>query len=187
MRVFYDFEFVEDGRTIDVISVGMAAENGATYYAVNSGMDITSIQKNRWLMENVVPHLPIAGEIYLPLPRQAPWGQFRLDLKQSHVKPAWCITNEVRDFLAGLGDVELWAWYGADHVALAQLFGRMVDLPATVPMYTNDLMQLWRQLGRPALPPRDGAEHDALADARHNLKMFRHLAGMVEGGATLVP
>ena len=34
MRIFYDTEFLEDGKTIDLISIGMVAEDGREYYAV---------------------------------------------------------------------------------------------------------------------------------------------------------
>lgn len=39
--------------------------------------------------------------------------------------------------------VQLWADYCAyDHVVFAWIFGRMMDLPSYMPMYTNDLQQL---------------------------------------------
>ena len=34
MRYFYDTEFLEDGETIDLISIGIVAEDGREYYAV---------------------------------------------------------------------------------------------------------------------------------------------------------
>jgi hypothetical protein len=77
------------------------------------------------------------------------------------------IRNAVRAFIANTPEPELWAWYGAyDHVLLAQLFGRMIDLPAGIPMWTNDLQQECHRLGDPQLPERDDDEHHALADAR---------------------
>jgi hypothetical protein len=78
----------------------------------------------------------------------------------------------VRDFVLGVEEPELWAWYGAyDHVVVCQLFGRMVDLPKGFPMWTNDLKQevaRVEQLGKPVtLPTLDGgAAHNALHDAR---------------------
>lgn len=77
-------------------------------------------------------------------------------------------------------DLQLWAYFGAyDHVALCQLWGRMIDLPAFVPMYTNDLMQTSRAYGVDRLAERvprpAGDEHDALGDARWNAAAFRFL------------
>jgi hypothetical protein len=35
-RYAFDTEFIEDGRTIDLISIGIVCEDGREYYAVNS-------------------------------------------------------------------------------------------------------------------------------------------------------
>jgi len=187
MRVFYDTEFVDNGRIIDLISIGMVAEDGRKYYAVSSEMDMGAITRRHWLMENVVPHLPLTRDgIYHPKPESAPWGQFKLDLKQTCVKPKFVIANEVRDFLREIDNLELWAWYGAyDHVALAQLWGPMVALPPGVPMYTNDIKQFHRQLGKPELPMQGDGEHNALVDAMYNMMLFQHMQHMVQEGVKL--
>ncbi len=36
MRYFYDTEFIDDGRTIELISIGVTAEDGREYYAVST-------------------------------------------------------------------------------------------------------------------------------------------------------
>lgn len=200
-RIFYDTEFLEDGRTIIPISIGMITDDGASYYAVNGDLDEqpagpwahesakTTWQRvmgHPWLRGNVVPHLPITDGDQLarhnanaaPLfgPRPVIDG-VKLDRTHSDVKPLYVIANEVRDFVQAAGpDVELWAWYGAyDHVALCQLWGRMMDLPDGVPMWTNDLRQERRRLGDPEMPRQAGGEHNALADAVHNRDMARFL------------
>ncbi len=53
MRIFYDCEFLEDGKTIDLISIGLIAEAGDEYYAVNSDMPIERIESHGWLMKKV--------------------------------------------------------------------------------------------------------------------------------------
>ncbi|HEY9369298.1 3'-5' exoribonuclease domain-containing protein, partial [Streptomyces sp.] len=79
------------------------------------------------------------------------------------------IAIKVRRFIQDTPGAQLWAWYGAyDHVVLAQLFGRMVDLPGGVPMWTNDLQQETARLGNPQMPEQPAGVHNALADARHN-------------------
>lgn len=166
MRIFYDTEFLENGKTIELISIGMVAENGREYYAVNRNMPKRRIRKHDWLMKNVVPGLPKAsgdernmqiGWLFNPYDRA--------------VKPLRQIADEVRDFIRATSPTpQLWAWYGAyDHVALAQLFGPMIDLPSGIPMWTNDLRQECERLGNPQLPEQSGGVHNALADARHNL------------------
>ncbi|MEU6376775.1 3'-5' exoribonuclease [Streptomyces sp. NPDC046909] len=183
MRIYYDTEFLEDGKTIELISIGMVAEDGRELYAVNEDISKDPLHericKHQWLMENVVPHLPLAtgstkshGRMSMSMAYR---GFFNLDMTSNAVMPLRMIRNAVRDFVLGtdpdqLPHVELWAWYGAyDHVALAQLFGRMINLPEGMPMWTNDLRQECARLGNPPLPEQPDGVHNALADARHNL------------------
>jgi hypothetical protein len=218
IRYFYDTEFVENGHTIDLVSIGIVAApdwavaalaNPAdltpvsdmrqraaaglvrTYYAVNADVDLYALKANEWLVNNVLPHLPLSNggilERYLTggavdsraLP--AAIELVDLDYTATVVKPKQVIANEVRDFIIAPLDgtendpsIELWADYAAyDHVALAQLWGRMIDLPVGVPMYTNDLQQLANRLGtgwKPDQAPED--THNALADAWYALEYF---------------
>lgn len=190
----YDTEFLEDGKTIDLISIGIVCEDGREYYAVNSDMPHDRISKNDWLMKNVVKHLPLH---HYSEPRDGIGWIWGLDTKSPLVKPKWVIANEVREFIVGdLADrdeavstdelPELWAYYGAyDHVALAQLWGRMVDHPRFMPMYTHDLKQEMDRVGIASdSVPRAGDEHDALADARWNWSMLNRLRHVArEAGA----
>ncbi|MBE7160064.1 MAG: polyadenylate-specific 3'-exoribonuclease AS [Williamsia herbipolensis] len=152
MRFFYDTEFIEDGQTIELVSIGVVAEDGSEYYAVSTEFDPD--RAGDWVRANVLPHLPP--------PSSRTWaGRQR-------------IRDELLNFLTSFdGDIELWAWIGAyDHVALCQLWGSMPQLPRPIPRYTRELKQLWESLGRPALPPSPADAHDALVDARHNLRKW---------------
>lgn len=174
----YDTEFLEDGHTIDLISIGIVCEDGREYYAINADADWDRIRENDWLMENVVVHLPThsTGQVKKRTgfgERGWRWGG--INMRDSWVKPKWVIANEVRDFLLASSHPQLWAYYAAyDHVALAQLWGRMIGLPKGIPMWTNDLQQeLFRRGVEPPSPPDD--EHNALADARWVLKTLNGL------------
>ena len=153
MRYFYDTEFIEDGRTIELVSIGIVAEDGREYYAVSTGFD--GSRANNWVKNNVLNQLPN--------PSSGVW------------RSRDTIRDEVFDFLtAGAGKIELWAWVGAyDHVLLAQLWGDMTALPRELPRYTRELKQYWEMAGRPRLPEIPDGNHDALIDARHNLAKFR--------------
>lgn len=174
MKLFYDTEFIENGKTIDLISIGVVAEDGREYYAVNADADWRRVRRHPWLMENVVPHLPKAyGDARNHMPRR-----WLFNYADPSVKPRPTIADEVRAFIQETPGAELWAWYGAyDHVALAQLWGRMIDLPKGVPMWTNDLKQEVARLGNPTLPKQDSAEHNALADARWVKAAYEWLHG----------
>lgn len=159
MRYFYDTEFIENGQTIELVSIGIVAEDGREYYAVSTDFD--SSKANAWVRENVLDKLPS--------PRDPVW------------KSRERIRDEVYEFLTkGLrtgSQAELWAWVGAyDHVLLAQLWGDMSGLPRNLPRFTRELKQYWEMAGRPKLPAVPQGNHDALVDARHNLAKFKACA-----------
>ncbi|MCX6470649.1 polyadenylate-specific 3'-exoribonuclease AS [Williamsia herbipolensis] len=153
MRFFYDSEFIEDGRTIELVSIGVVAEDGREFYAVSSEFDPE--RAGDWVRAHVLPHLPS--------PSSKVWRSRRQ------------IRDDLLNFLtASGGDIELWAWIGAyDHVVLCQLWGSMTALPRPIPRFTRELRQHWESLGRPPLPPSPADAHDALVDARHNLARWK--------------
>lgn len=181
-RYFYDFEFIDDGRTIDPISVGVVHENGDGYYAVFAETDMDRVKAHPWLARNVLPHLPLNGRgavtKYLATEGHARadlLGPVDLDRTDDLVRPRWRIAQEVRaillDYLPEGHTLELVGDYAAyDHVVLAQLYGPMNDLPPGIPMFTRDIQDYARHLGVEGeyLPePADGTAHDAFADARN--------------------
>lgn len=173
MRIFYDTEFIEDGTTIDLISIAMVADDGREYYAVNAEMPLERIYVDPWLRENVLPSLPIR-DIHSRL-------LVDLDTTSTLVRPRTMIRNEVREFILATPEPQLWAWYAAyDHVVYAQLFGRMINLPEGLPMFTCDLKQEAERLGNPRVPEQEAGEHNALADARHNRTIAQFLDRMAE-------
>lgn len=138
MRFWFDTEFIEDGRTIDLISIGVVAEDGRTYYAENDECDLS--RASDWVKLNVLPHLQ--------------------DRRASR--------PQIAEYLiAFMGEKpEIWAYYADyDWVALCQLFGRMIDLPKGWPKYCRDVRQLCDSKGNPQLPKQATTEHHALADA----------------------
>jgi len=149
MRFFYDCEFIEDGTTIDLVSIGVVGEDGREFYAVSTEFDPS--RAGPWVRANVLPKLPP--------PADAAWMSRRR------------LRADLLEFVTGgPGEVELWAWIAAyDHVALAQLWGAMPALPRALPRFSHDLRQRWEDVGRPRLPAAPSDAHDALADARHNL------------------
>ena len=182
MRIFYDCEFIEDGRTIDLISIGMTAEDGREYYAVTYGEPwLQAIGRHDWLLANVVPSLPVNAE---PVPTRGGGSWVWVTWDRDHAdwpcaKSRKTIADEVREFILATPDPSLWAWYGAyDHVALCQLWGPMASLPKGVPMWTNDLKQEAQRLGNPRVPEQGPGGHNALADARHDRVIAGFLAGI---------
>lgn len=175
-RFFYDTEFIDDGRTIELLSIGVVAEDGTEYYAVVDDLElINRAHSHPWLRENVVPFLPVAG-VWSSETDTVQWDQGHPDL--GAVRSRAQIAADLRSILAPAGMLggpcELWAWFGAyDHVVLAQLFGRMIDFPPGVPMFTHELVQRWEECGQPMRPAQaSGTQHNALADARWNRALW---------------
>jgi hypothetical protein len=170
-RIYYDTEFLEDGRVIDLISIGMIDEAGASYYAVNSQAPWPKIEAHEYVMRHVWPQLPLTG--YDPRHRENPLskhGRGILDRTDEAVKPRWVIAEEVKAFiLRGSEEPQLWADFSSyDHVVLAQLWGAMAELPPGIPMRTRDVRQEIDRHEGLVLPIQDPrTEHHALYDAQH--------------------
>lgn len=160
MKYTFDTEFIEDGITIDLISIGMVSEDGRELYLISTEFDET--KASDWVTENVLPFLELAPS------------------------DAWMSRDEIRDaVLAFVGDdtsPEFWANFADyDWVTLCQLFGRMIDLPDHFPMYCGDLKQLHVMLGEPELPSQpEEEEHEAIADARHDMDMLRFMESLMD-------
>lgn len=152
-RYFYDCEFIEDGRTIDLISIGIVCDDGREYYAVSSEFD--PARAGKWVAAHVLPHLP--------RPADNAW------------RSRATIRDDVLAFLTAPGrSIEMWAWCAAyDHVALVQLWGDMPSLPRAIPRVTYEIRQLWEMAGSPAAAAPDGDRHHALVDARLGFARFR--------------
>lgn len=138
MKFFFDTEFIEDGRAIDLLSIGIVSEDGREFYCE---FDVDTRHASLWVQENVLPHLG-NGPVY----------------------SRECAAKLIAEFCGE--KPEFWAYYASyDWVALCRLFGRMIDVPAGWPMYCRDIKQLCDSLGNPRLLDRPTNAHHALADA----------------------
>lgn len=148
MRIWFDTEFIEDGTTIDLISIGAIREDGLTYYAESQECDCS--RASDWVKANVLPHL-----VGPPIPRAQ-------------------IAAELIEFA---GDApEFWAYYADyDWVVLCQLFGTMMQLPKGWPMYCRDVKQFCDDIGNTTLPKQTDTEHHALHDAIWTKKAWEFL------------
>lgn len=149
MKYFFDTEFDEDGKTIELISIGMVDENGREFYAVSN--EFNPDKCNDWVKANVLPLLP---------PQET-----------------WISREQIAEGLLRFVSKEpvFWAYYADyDWVTLCQLFGRMLDLPEGWPMYCKDLKQLKDHYGVQTAPEQS-QEHNALADAQWNKELYDHI------------
>lgn len=139
MRIWFDTEFLENGETIKLISIGMIREDGETFYA-ETGDAKWLVEESDWLRDNVKPHL--TGNTL--------W-------------PNVFIAERIKKFAGN--KPEFWAYYCSyDWVVLCQLYGTMMDLPEGWPMFCRDVIQEAKRLNI-RLPKQDTTKHNALSDA----------------------
>ncbi|QEQ93615.1 DnaQ-like DNA polymerase III subunit [Streptomyces phage Zuko] len=141
--VTYDFEFLDDGDTIMLVSGGFKSGDGRRLYFVNREMDQKRVVAHDWMRKNVWPHLPLKD-----LPETSgDMGQYkkktcrcasqvkdkkhewtclcmngRLDMDHPDVRPMGQIRRLISDFLLEShpegpdmhrDNIKMWAWYGA--------------------------------------------------------------------------
>lgn len=180
MKYYLDTEFHEYKKsplfsgqidTIELISIGIVAEDGREYYAVCNEFDLKAAWSNEWLRENVLkPAFEeltwksyIEDDIEVMAHRQS-WsykkgideaftlGSFKYLLKR-YGKARESISKEIKTFVYNQNEEDIYngtfsslptfyAYYADyDWVVFCWLFGRMIDLPEGFPMYCRDLKQ----------------------------------------------
>lgn len=135
MRIFLDTEFDEDGRVINPLSIGLVREDGEEYYSEFASKVL--LRPNKFVLENVVPNL----KTWVPNEIDSTYGILAIDKGAK-----W--PSQVREELLSIcgNKPEFWGYFcDYDWVLICQLFGTMIDLPASEPynwpMYCLDLKQ----------------------------------------------
>lgn len=179
MRYFFDTEFIENGTTIDLISIGILAEDGRTLYKQNS--ECVFSKASDWVWRNVFPHLlhfNLRGDRGCnPFTEKYDSGLATRTRTACIVKSEqpcpWATRREIKESVLDFCDVEkygtpeFWGYYADyDWVAFCQLFGTMMDLPPRFPMYCRDVKQFCDFRGNPEIPKPDVEIHHALMDAQ---------------------
>lgn len=179
MKYFFDTEFNEHARGgIELISIGIAAEDGREFYAVSN--EFTMPVENHWLMENVIPHIELAGY-------DQSLNDLQIDLK-TRTGPHPQSLNSLRiDLETWVGPDPKPAFYGYfsayDWVVLCRLFGGMLNLPPNWPKYCYDLKQISMIFGDIRFPEQAEQKHHALADALHLRDSYNYLIKTIEEGS----
>ena len=161
MRYFLDTEYIETERAVDLVSIGVVAEDGRELYAISTEFD--PAPANDFVRTVVFPALE---------PRD---------------HPAWmtrdAIRRRLRDFVAD--DIPSFCcWGGAayDWWATVQLFPLPERVPDGWKYSAYDVMQLAEQAGMatdpidPQLPAPPPDAHHALVDARWTRRVYDVLA-----------
>jgi hypothetical protein len=151
LKYWIDTEFIAKPCSLDLISVGLVAEDGREFYAESKEVDWA--RANLFTLENVRPKLNGKG-----MTREE-------------------IGYAVRRFTEHDQRPVFWGYYPAyDWVAFTWLFGTMEELPFNYPQLCLDIKQWALALGDPELPRQTGPMHHALADARWAKEAWSFLA-----------
>lgn len=149
MKYFLDTEFIEAPGHLDLISIGIVAEDGRKFYLENSEVDWG--RASPWVIANVRPHVVSAnnrtlmGEVAVPKSEMG---------------------DRIQAFV-GVDPSQFWGYYcDYDWVALCWLFGTMMDLPKGFPFLCRDLRQALDERGLQHVKQPDDAPHHALSDAQ---------------------
>lgn len=175
-KFFLDTEFIEDGKTIDLLSIGIVADTGEEFYAINKECKLNLASD--WVRKNVIAHIePYSAQVSEEM---EPLMNYHNDLWMSRERIKLLLERWVMNRCGYMYEFkpQFWAYYAAyDWVALCQLFGTMLSLPSEFPKYCMDIKQLGVEVGdyTIARPPKPEDEHNALADARWNRDYYKLL------------
>jgi hypothetical protein len=170
-RYWMDTEFIENGKTIDLISIGIVCEDGREFYAEN--MECNLFAASEWVAENVIKHLWSRQQ------EKAPYNLFIKEGLVGGLMTRQDISTGVNRFCdpETHGKPEFWGYYADyDWVVFCQLFGTMMMLPKGFPMCCNDIKQLAGDIDLNAVPQKN--EHHALADAKWNKAAYEYIKRM---------
>lgn len=209
MRYYIDTEFSEKTKRplfgkpyhfLQLISIGIVAEDGREYYAINQ--DFTFDEASDWVKHNVLkPLVDEYVQLYHGDIRNIVLGRLegkslkkQIAIVQKNIgKPLTRIREEIIEFMGGCYDetngnkafvptgTKILAYYADyDWVAFCSIFGSMIDLPQGMPMYCRDLKQIldskrltpqWKNKNC----PDPVGEHNALVDARWNMNLYNKI------------
>jgi hypothetical protein len=160
-KIFFDCEFTGLHQHTTLISIGLVAKSGETFYA--EFMDYDQSQVDKWIQEHVVDRLLLDN---LSVNHQGAHYQFRDTSK--------IIAGELEFWLSQFDQVEIWGdCLAYDWVLFCQLFQGALNLPENIYYIPFDICTLFKLHGIDPDVNReefaglgDGQKHNALWDAR---------------------
>jgi len=151
LKYWFDTEYLPQPFSLELVSIGVVAEDGREFYAESNETDWS--KANQWALQHIRPQL------------RGP----QMSIEE--------IGYGLRAFVGSDADPSFWAFYAAfDWVAFCGVFGSLTELPFGFPQHCMDLKQWAVELGNPRLPPPPASgRHHALADSRWTREIWLHL------------
>lgn len=170
MRLFFDTEFTGLHKKTTLISIGIIAEDGKTFYAEFDDYDKTQIDD--WLQHNVLNNLYLATYKDYPAIKSEPYtktnkGNFKVYGDNTYIE------KELRLWMSQYSKIEIWSdCLAYDWVLFNDIFGHAFNIPKNVYYIPFDLCTLFKikgidpDINREEYAGIDGVKHNALHDAK---------------------
>lgn len=146
----FDTEFLANGETIELISIGLVNyETKEQLYLVSKDFNFAKACQDKWIYEHVIKNL---------------------NSNESFSKEI--IKEKILTFLNNDPNPKFYLYCGSyDWVVFAQIFGDMVNFPKQFPYWFFEIKQDLYRFGfkKDQLPKQTSIEHNALNDALHNV------------------
>lgn len=171
MKVFFDTEFTGLHQNTTLISIGLIAENGNTFYAEFTDYDRTQVDS--WIEENVISNL------YLPYESKGSYEEFTIRGSKKWIKIF------LYEWLSQFDTVEIWSdCLAYDWVLFNEIFGHAFNIPKNVYYIPFDICTLFKikgvdpDISREEFSGMDGEKHNALYDAKVIKACYEKLMSM---------
>ena len=173
MNYYFDTEFIDNGKTVELISMGIVAEDGRELYIEID--DVHWENAHDWVLQNVKPHLWMQQE------HKKLFAAFKQKGNTGGVVSRAQAQILVSEFCNPLvyGNPVFWAWFATyDWFCMCQLFGGFLNVPYRWPNLSFEIYQEYTRHGHPSLPVQSGQKHNALEDAKWNKQVMDMLTKM---------
>ena len=167
MKIFFDTEFTGLHQSTTLISIGLIAETGESFYAELTDFDKT--QLNDWLKENVIKNL----ELQNTRPQILRYNEYT---KQTTLfSDTKMLKSELETWISQFETVEIWSdCLSYDWVLFNHIFGDAFSIPKNVYYIPFDICTLFKIKGiDPDISREEFAnmkessvKHNALWDAK---------------------
>lgn len=162
-KLFFDTEFTGLHQNTTLVSLGIIAESGETFYAEFTDYDPKQI--NRWIQENVIDKLILDPDGY---DNAAFYNNWKMKGNTVEVKEA--LTTWLSQFEA----VEIWSdCLSYDWVLFCQIFGHAFNIPKNVYYIPFDICTLLKLKG---IDPDISREKFAFGEVLQEMQDQKHNA-----------
>jgi hypothetical protein len=136
MKIFFDTEFTGLHKDTTLISIGLIADDGKTFYAELNDYDKSQVDE--WIQENVINNLlfnDFTGQLYVP---KTNMNEFVVKCNKT------AVAGFLSEWLKQFDSVEMWSdCLSYDWVLFNDLFGSAFDIPENVYYIPFDICTLF--------------------------------------------